>query len=123
MSWSEAKKISDVVIDSTRFSEIVVKGVSGDGSSVTINGCGEALCYAYGSATIKIDNAASITLPSVYGSQDYYTWIPFNKQAVITTRATGADSIVYAFLRNNISIGGGYRRKLVPFSIRKAVAA
>lgn len=107
MSWSEAKKLSDVVIDSTRFSEIVVKDVSGKGNSMTINGCGEALCYAYGSATITIDNAASITLPSEYSSQDYYTWIPFNKQAVITTHERGASSTVYAFLRNNISIGGG----------------
>lgn len=103
MSWAEAKMLSDVVVDSTRFSEVVAKSASTN-NPVTINGSGAALCYSYGTSSIQIDDAVTIALPNAYLSDDHFTWIPFNKKAVLTTERSAT---VYVFLHDNISIGGG----------------
>lgn len=136
MNLVEAKKLSDVVIDSTRFSEIVNQNATlYNEQNITINGNGKARVRTYttnGWFTFYVDgqyvNRDVLMEYSGNNTVDRYPCIDFTKSLQVQYSTNGGSSAtgvvdIVAYLHNNISIGGGYRRKLVPFSIRKAVAA
>lgn len=135
MSWSEIKKLSDVMIDSTRFSEVINKEANlGTDQSITISGSGKAFVKTIiGNGWIEFyvdgqyvpadvfpyDSMATARFPAIDFSKSFS--VVMRNVADPNVKSSGTITVV-AFLRDNISIGGGYS-KLVPFNRRKAVAA
>lgn len=119
MSWSETKKISDVIKSNSAPSEIISKTFQAS-EPLDITGSGILFFYTTGTLTIIVDGvellAQSITVPN-----GDHAVIPFSKSLLIQSAERAYWVTVYLYDRE--FIGGGYRRKLVPFFSRKAVAA
>lgn len=122
MSWSETKKISDVIKSIVTPNEIISARLE-KSAPYSVQGCGIAYLSSYvlpDNGKLTVDGI-DIESKSFLITDGEYHEIRFSKSLYVINNSYRSYITVYLF--NREFIGGGYRRKLVPFSIRKAVAA